>query len=289
MHTHPSFIFFGTSEFSVVVLNTLKQKGLLPIALVTTPDKPQGRKMVLTPPLTKVWAHEHSIPVHQFEKLNDDAVAELKKIGADLYIVASYGKIIPQKVLDIPAKGALNVHPSLLPLYRGASPLQSSILADDANTGVTIIKMDALMDHGPIVAVKEVAIDPWPIGVLELEQKLATIGGEILADSIPGYIDGSIVPEVQDEARATCTRKITKEDGLISIDESRSPEEQYADFLKVKAFQGWPGTYFFVERHGTKIRVKVIDADFIEGQLVPTRVVPEGKKEMRYEDFILGL
>ncbi len=288
MKSSPTILFFGTSEFSVIVLDTLKAHGIMPAAIVTTPDKPQGRKLILTPPPTKVWATEHAIPVLQFEKLNDEACAEIDAVHADLFIVASYGKIIPQRVLDLAPKGALNVHPSLLPLYRGASPLQSTILADDAHTGVTIIQMDALMDHGPILAMREVPVDPWPARYSDLERILAAAGAELIAEHIDAYLDGTAQLIVQDESQTTGTRKITKEDGLVSVDEDRSPEEQYIDFLKVRAFERWPGTYFFTSRHGKDIRVKIKDAEYIDGKFIPTRVVPEGKKEMSYDDFILG-
>lgn len=284
-----SIIFFGTSRFSVIVLDTLRQRGIIPTAIVTTPDKPQGRKLLLTPPPAKVWALEHNIPVLQFEKLDATAEATLKELQPAVFIVASYGKIIPQNILDIPEKGSLNVHPSLLPQYRGASPLQSAILADDQKTGVTIIQMDALMDHGPIVAIKEADLPTWPMKYSALEETLAIQGAHILADSFDAYLTGTISLQPQDDSLATFTKKITKEDGLISVDQDRSPEEQYKDYLKVRAFEGWPGTYFFTERHGKQIRVKVLDADFIEGVFIPTRVIPEGGKEMKYEDFVLGL
>ena len=290
----PPFIFFGTSEFSVIALETLRGRGILPLAIVTTPDRPQGRKLIITEPPTKVWAKEHSIGVFQFEKLDADAVSTLTKIKADLFIVASYGKIIPQSILDIPRFGCLNIHPSLLPKYRGASPLQTTIISDDHETGVTIIKMDAGMDHGPIVTSKKVSFENWPPTFGDMEKQLAITGAEILADSIPAYISGSLEPTEQKHEEATFTKKIMKEDGLIDPF-SADPQTLRLAYLKIHAFEGWPGAYFFTERKGTKIRVVAKEAKYESGvdgspdTLTLTRVVPEGGKEMAYEDFQKGL
>ena len=210
-------IFFGTSAFSIHVLNRLLEHGITPDVIVTVPDKPQGRKLLLTPPPVKVWAEEHNIPCLQFVKLNEEAVSALTDLKPVVFIVASYGKIIPQSVLDIPTHGCLNVHPSLLPKFRGASPLQTSILNDEQNTGVVIIKMDKEMDHGPIVARSEVSISPWPLSTSELEEKLAYEGADILAKALPSYLDGSLVPEEQDHSNETFTKKIEKEESVKVI------------------------------------------------------------------------
>lgn len=289
----PTFIFFGTSEFSVIVLETLRGRGLLPQAIVTTPDRPQGRKLIMTEPPTKVWAKEHGIGVFQFETLDADAVSILTDIKADLFIVASYGKIIPQAILDIPHYGCLNIHPSILPKYRGASPLQTTILNDDADTGVTIIKMDAGMDHGPILTSKKVSFENWPPTFEDMERLLAIAGAEILADSIPAFISGSIELIEQNHDEATFTKKITKEDGLIDPF-STDPQTLRLAFLKIHAFEGWPGAYFFIERKGKKIRVLAKEAEYENGALgspdilTLTRVVPEGGKEMSFDDFQKG-
>ena len=275
-------IFFGTSAFSIHVLNRLLEHGITPDVIVTVPDKPQGRKLLLTPPPVKVWAEEHNIPCLQFVKLNEEAVSALTDLKPVVFIVASYGKIIPQSVLDIPTHGCLNVHPSLLPKFRGASPLQTSILNDEQNTGVVIIKMDKEMDHGPIVARSEVSISPWPLSTSELEEKLAYEGADILAKALPSYLDGSLVPEEQDHSNATFTKKIEKEDGEISLtDLGRTA------YLKYKAFDVWPGVYFFTERKGIKIRVKVKVASWDEATSTMDilTVLPEGKNEMSWKEF----
>lgn len=282
-----NFVFFGTSEFSVIVLETLRGRGITPKALVTTPDRPQGRKLIMTSSPAKQWAEKNGVAVLQFEKLNSDAVSALKNIAADFFIVASYGKIIPQSILDIPPNGALNIHPSLLPKYRGASPLQSAILADDQNTGVTIIKMDAEMDHGPVVAIQKVEITDWPPTITDLEHTLAMAGTQLLADHIDEYLSGSLIPKEQNHEKATFTKKVTKEDGLIDI-KDESSENQRLSFLKFQAFRGWPGIYFFTERKSKKIRVSVKEAKFEEEKFIITRVTPEGGKEISYEEFLRG-
>ena len=152
MHSNYTFVFFGSDDFSISILDALCKAGFVPSLVVAPPDRKQGRGMQLTAPATKIWAEEHSIEVFQPETLDDNAVSFLKeKIYTwDFFVVASYGLIIPQTILEIPTYGALNVHPSLLPKYRGATPVESAMLADDKETGVTIMLMDNKMDHGPL-------------------------------------------------------------------------------------------------------------------------------------------
>ncbi|HEY1037053.1 MAG TPA: methionyl-tRNA formyltransferase [Candidatus Paceibacterota bacterium] len=306
-------IFFGTSAFSIHVLDRLIERGMTPDVIVTVPDRPAGRKMLMTPPPVKVWAAERGIHCIQFEKLNAEAVAALKEISAslpetslDIFIVASYGKIIPQSVLDIPAHGALNVHPSLLPKLRGATPLQSSILEDMQHTGVTIIKMDKEMDHGPIVAQWEENMDPWPMNILDLEKTLAIKGADILAEALPPYVSGELIPFEQDHSAATFTKKIQKEDGFIKLATNEDADEAgpigpdsskipgpagYQIYLKYQALSSWPGLFFFARHKDADIRVKVRSAAWNEATgTAPAsfeilRVVPEGKSEMSWKEF----
>jgi methionyl-tRNA formyltransferase len=275
--------FWGTSAFSVGVLEALAERGVLPDIIITAPDKPKGRNLIVTPPLTKKWAETHFISTFQPATLDAEAIDALNGEGPwDLFIVASYGKIIPQAILDIPKHGTLNVHPSLLPKLRGASPIQSAILGED-KTGVTIIRIDEKMDHGPIVAQKEVAVFPWPPKASELERVLAREGGKLLAEIIPKWTEGKINAREQEHDQATYTKKFSKEDGLIDL-----AGDPLTNFKKIQAFDVWPRTYFFTERHGKKIRVAITEADFADGKLVIKKVIPEGKKEMRYEDFLRG-
>jgi methionyl-tRNA formyltransferase len=276
-------VFFGTPDISVIVLNELKNAGLTPSLVVTMPDKPKGRKLILTSPPAKVWAQENKVDFVQPEKLDEDFLELLRDGGFDLFVVASYGKILKQVLLDIPKHGTLNVHPSLLPKLRGASPIISAILEDERETGVTIMLLDAGMDSGPILAQASIEAEPWPPKASELGELLVSEGGKMLAEVIPEWVAGKIKPEVQDHDKATFTKKITKEDGLIELDGDANK-----NLLKIRAFEQWPGTYFFADRHDKQIRVKIIDAEVTDGELVIKRVVPEGKKEMDYEDFLRG-
>jgi len=286
--TKLSIAFFGTPEISVIVLKELKEAGFTPKLVVTMPDKPKGRRLALTPPPAKVWAQENNINFVQPEKLDGSFLELLREGNFDLFVVASYGKILKQELLDIPKHGALNVHPSLLPKLRGASPIISAILEDEQKTGVTIMLLDAGMDNGPILAQASIEIDDsptgeWPPKASELGELLVSEGGKMLAEVIPRWIAGKIKPEAQDHEKATFTKKITKEDGLIELD-----ADPYKNLLKIRAFDQWPGTYFFADRSGKKIRVKITDADLEEGKLIIKKVIPEGKKEMDYEDFLRG-
>ena len=283
-------VFFGTPKFSTMVLDELEATGMVPTLMVTAPDKPVGRGMVLTPPPVKTWAVKHGIDVIQPETLTE-VPEELLNTEWDLFIVAAYGKILRKQILDLPHHGTLNVHPSLLPRLRGASPIISAIVTDERETGVSIMLLDEEMDHGPLVAQASVTIeeDPqaggWPVRASVLEALLAHEGGKLLAEVIPDWMEGKITPSAQDHAKATFTKKIIKEDGLIDL--SGDPYENYK---KIQAFDEWPGTYFFVDPPaggmGKKIRVKIADATFQDGKLTITRVIPEGKREMNYQDFI---
>lgn len=269
-----NFAFFGTDEFSVKTLNTLKERGFLPNLIVTTPDKPQGRKMVLTPPPVKVWAIENKIDFVQPIKLKD---FEFPAGDWDVFIVASYGKIIPQTILDIPKAGTLNIHPSLLPKYRGATPLESAILSDDIETGVTIIILDAEMDHGPIVAQTKTLLDNKYYE--ELRDELAETGGNLVANILPDFVAGKITPIEQDHTQATFTKKIIKEDGLINL-----ADDLIINFRKIRAFTPWPSAYFFDTRNGKNIRTIIKKAHLEGGALKIDRVTPEGKTEMDWKN-----
>lgn len=303
-------IFFGTSNFSIIVLNRLLELDIKPSYIVTVPDRPQGRKLLLTPPPIKVWAEKNNIPVLQFNKLDDEAEEALKKISGpeingtetDLYIVASYGKIIPQRILDIPTYGTLNIHPSLLPKYRGATPLQTSILNDDSDIGVTIIQMDKDMDHGAVVAKQAVSTESWPLGFFELEKMLAIVGADMLAKAIPTYIKAVQTKkplEEQDHSLASFTKKIEKEDGLIDTNDTLEDLEKnlagelgWKNFLKHKALEDWPQLYFFINKNDEntpqKMRVKIKSAewDYKENKMNITLLTPEGKKDMHWKDFL---
>lgn len=276
--------FFGTPDYAVMTLDALNQAGFDIAFVVTMPDRHQGRKMLLTPPPAKVWAEQHKVPVLQPEKLRDLAFIEsLKKYECDVFIVIAYGKIIPDEILNIPKAKSLNIHGSLLPKYRGACPIETAILDDQKNTGVTIIRMDSEMDHGPIVAMKEVIVDPWPPRAEVLGHEIVRVGSELLVSILPDWIAGK-VPEIeQDHSQATYTKKIEKEDGLIDLN-----NDPYKNYLKIQAYHGWPSAFFFIEKDGKKIRVKITEASFKNGNLVIEKVIPEGKSETDYSNLIIS-
>lgn len=277
--TKPNFIFFGTDNFSVTILNELKEAGFIPTHIVTPPDRPKGRKLVVTPCEAKVWAEAHTIPVLQPEKLDNEFVGQLSQIGSTFFIVASFGKIIPGKVLDIPTKGTLNVHPSLLPKLRGASPIQTAILQNE-DTGVTIMLMDEKMDHGPILAQDRLNESDlpsgWPPTAPALEDVLAHSGGKLLAHVIPLFIENKVTPIEQDHDEATFTTLIKKEDAEINLE-----DDPWTNYLKIQAYAGWPRAFFFKDGK----RVVITQASFSDGNLVIEKVIPEGKKEIDYGIF----
>ena len=269
-HSSLKIAYFGTPEFSVIVLDELKKAGIIPTIIITGTDKPVGRKYVMTPPPVKVWAQEEGIEYlqpHHPKEVTEHLAAQ----GYDLFIVASYGSLLSQKMLDIPRYGVLNVHTSLLPLYRGASPIETALLNNDEQTGSTIMKMSLGMDEGPILAQSLVTIHPTTTKP-ELFDLLAHDGGRLLAETIPEYIAGRISEQEQDHSKATYTKKIEKSDGDITNDEDQTRWNKY------RAYYGWPGVFFFEEGK----RIKVTQAMFVDGTFVIQRVIPEGKSEMEY-------
>ncbi len=277
------WVFFGTDEFSVGVLNELMREGLTPMLIVTPPDRPKGRNKELTPPEAKTWALEHKIPYFQPEKLDAVAQAELAKKTYEFFIVASYGKLLPKAVLSLPKHGVLNVHPSLLPKYRGPSPIEAQILNDDKEVGVSIMLLDEGMDSGPILAQETIHSGALPMPAPVLTHLLADIGGRLLAHSLHPYLEGELTPKAQDGDLATFCHMIKKEDGEIDV-----RGDARKNYLAYLAHQDWPGTYFFVERKGTKMRVIVKQAFWENNTFQIKRVLPEGGREMDYADFLRG-
>ena len=286
----PLWIFYGTDkDVSVTVLNVLKEEGFVPTLIVTVPDKEQGRKMELTPSSVKEWALAQSITLLQPEKLDANFLQTLKqnsdqsgpKQQFSFALTASYGLLIPKNILELPTHGTFNLHPSLLPKYRGATPAETAILADDKNTGVTIIKMDEGLDSGPIVATEQVSFEEWPTKP-EVLRKLAEKGAEAFVKIIPNILDNTLKLEEQNESLATFCYKISKEDGLIDLN-----DDQRKNFLKTQAYAPWPSTFFFAT--DKKIRVKITEAKWQDNKFMITKVIPEGKKEMSYETFLASL
>ena len=281
MNAQPNIAFFGTPDRAVIVLDELKKAGIFPSLVVTQPDRPVGRKLAITPPPAKLWAEKENVPVLQPEDLSaPDFITTLKKGNFDAFVVVAYGKILKNEILSIPKYGCLNLHASLLPLLRGSCPIETAILEDMRETGITIILMDEKMDHGPILAQKKILPPVWPLAADDLAALLVREGGILMANALRNFISGRIQPKKQDHSKATYTKKIVKEDGHIDL--SHDP---YKNFLKWNAYKGWPGTFFFEEKGGKRIRVNISDATFENGTFLIKKVIPESKKEMPWEEF----
>lgn len=228
-------VFFGTPKFARVILEKLIQTKYKPILVVTAPDAQARRKQKITSPPVKALAQDHKISVVQPQKISTWTVP----VDIDLIIVVAYGQILPKKILDLPKYGALNVHPSLLPRWRGAAPVQYAILEGDAETGATIIKMDEKMDHGPIVAnVKYQMTNAKTAETLVIE--LAELAGNLLGETIPKWIAGEIKPIPQIEEDATYSKIIMKSDGHINWAKDACEIER-----QIRAFAPWPGSFTF--------------------------------------------
>lgn len=289
MNTSPRIVFFGTPDFAVWVFDALLTRGIKPDLIITAPDAPKGRKLIMTPPAVKVWADTHGIPTLQPEEIKSAGFEETLRNHAgtgsswDLFLVVAYGKIIPEHILNIPKRKTLNVHPSLLPLLRGSSPLQTAILNDMKDTGVTIMRLDREMDHGPVIAQETLHIptgETWPLDVQTLGKTLALQSAELLSTALPSIIEGTITETEQDHHKATYTKKISKEDGRIDL-----TADGYTNFLKFKAYKGWPGVFYFTMRDGKESRVTVTDAVYENGKFIIRKIIPEGKKEVSLSSF----
>lgn len=275
MTTTPKFVYFGTPQVASETLATLIDHGFVPALVVTSPDAPKGRGLTLTPSPVKVLALEHSLPVLTPEKLDADALATIASYACDYAVCVAYGKIFPEALIAAFPKGVLNVHYSLLPKHRGATPLEGALLAGDTVTGVTVQKMVKALDAGDIIAQ-----EATPIGTdetaRELRPRLIALGAALLVRTLPAYIQGEIVPIAQDASLATHSGKFTKEDGLLALD---APAAE--NWNKYRAYADSIGTYFIQNDK----RVKIVKASYKNNQFVIDRVVPEGKNEMSFEDF----
>lgn len=272
-------IFFGTPEFVMPVVNglykeyrTVKEKGV--VAVVTQRPKPAGRKKHVEYSPVDKWGYKRSIPVfYDFAALPE----------ADLGVVAAYGKIIPKNVISHFKHGILNIHPSLLPRYRGASPTQAAIINGDAETGVTIIKMDEMMDHGPIVSKFTEKIREADNNE-ELRSRLFERSAQFLVELIPGYLAGKIKPKEQNHAEATFTKLVSKEDGFI--------KEPFAEPVKTerlfRAYQPWPGIFTKVIINNEDKRLKILSLHLENEKLILDTVQLEGKNPVSWEEFEKG-
>lgn len=271
--------FWGTPELTITYLDALKNAGYTPCVVITNPDRPKGRGQELTAPPAKDWALAHGIPVLQPEVLDDAFFETISSYELDISIVVAYGKIMPLRFIELPKHKTLNVHYSLLPHLRGAAPTESAILLGDTVTGSAIQIMRPKLDSGPLIAIQKTDIAEDET-TTELRARLTTIGAELLVKTLPNYISGSCTPVEQDEANATHSRKIKKEDGHIQLDGNG-----IENYRKYRAYIEWPRTYFFTQHEDKEMRV-IIKKAHIEGDtFVIDRVLPEGKKEISFEEF----
>ena len=277
----------GTPEFGAIILEGLiKYKPysgrwpngpFRPILVVTAPDKPVGREQILTPSPVKVIAQKCDIPIEQPEKI-ENLKLKIENLKPDLIVATAYGQIISKEILEIPQEGSLGVHPSLLPKYRGPTPIQAAILNGDKETGVTIILMDEKMDHGPILAQRKLEIVKDETAST-LHDKLAELGENLLIETISKWLRGLLKPWPQDETKAIYTKILTREDGRIIWKKTAKELER-----EIRAFSGWPGSFTFWEKRGGKmVRMKILKVRVLKSMrgvsypLGKTLVVPTSK------------
>jgi methionyl-tRNA formyltransferase len=254
-------LFAGSGEFAADIFKKMAASEFRPMAVITQPDKLIGRHQILSPSAVKVEAQKLDIEIHEPKSLKNSAAEKMiRDLEPDLLVVADYGKIIPENILRVPKFGALNIHPSLLPRHRGASPIQYTILEGDKKTGVTIILMDKEVDHGSIVAISELKIEISSLTHSELLKKLADLGGDLLIKTLPKWLDGEIKPLPQDESKVTYTKILTREDGKINWQESAEKIER-----QIRAFEGGPGTWCLCP--GENKKIKISHAEILENGL----------------------
>jgi methionyl-tRNA formyltransferase len=242
-NTLPQIVFFGTDAFSLTALTALIEAEYPVAAVVTKPDSKQGRGHKIAPPLVKVLASSHNIPVWQPDKLSE-ITSNITALGQPIGVLSSYGKIIPQSTIDLFHPGIINIHPSLLPRYRGPTPIETAIANGDEKTGVSIMQLAAGMDDGPVYIAKEHALTGKETN-LELYHALATIGADLLLEALPRIIDGSLIPHPQNDSKATYTKLLTKEDSWLQPESSTAAEAE----RRVRAHLGFPKTKSIIDGH----------------------------------------
>lgn len=298
----PRVLFYGSPDFALPTLRALIDSPYRPIAVVTQPDARAGRGRSLKPPPIKELAAEHGIPALQPAHLRDPAaIAQIGSLKPDLQVVAAYGQIIPVEILDLPVHGTLNVHASLLPRWRGASPVSAAILHGDDETGVTIMLVDATEDTGDILRQRATAIDPAEHAG-HLNDRLAELGAGSLLETIPDWLDGSIVPVAQQSELATRARRVKKQQGRIDWSAAAVVIARH-----IRAYTPWPGASTQLDK--TQIRItessvgqgeaaeapgtivstgRTITVSTGVGVLDITRIQRAGKRELSAEEFARG-
>jgi methionyl-tRNA formyltransferase len=297
----PSIIFMGSPEFALPSLRRLAEQ--YPIAgVVTQPDRPAGRGNVLTPPPVKSLAEQLHLPVIQPVRLREPAAwQQLVEWEPDLIVVAAFGQILRQEILNLPRFGCINVHGSMLPRWRGAAPIQAAILHGDAQTGISIMKMEAGVDTGPILSQKALPIEAGDTSGT-LSQRMAPLGADLLLETLPGYLSGTLALAVQDESQATYAPMLRKEDGLLDFQQPAKALER-----RVRACHPWPGAYTLWKGQILKIhRAHVVTGKTavpgshviiddlpaiasIDGLLVLDELQPAGKKVMPGRIYLNGV
>lgn len=301
-NTSHRIIFFGTEAFSLTALTGLIEAGYDIAAVVTKPDSKQGRGHKLVAPVVKVLAEKHNIPIWQPDKLKDitDDIKALQPVAG---VLVSYGKIIPQSTIDLFTPGIINVHPSLLPKYRGPSPIESAILNGDDTTGVSIMQLSAEMDAGPVYTIKEYTLGGTETQP-ELYQTLGTVGTDMLLEALPRILTDDLQPIAQDDTAATYCQLLTKDDGTIDWLQPAEVIER-----RIRAFKSWPQSrallngidVIITQAHAVSSESKtpgtiegideeqgILAISTEAGSLYIDAIKPVGKKEMPVKAFLAG-
>ncbi len=283
------FVFFGSAGICIFTLEKLKKHGVLPELVVTLPAAPFGRGRRLKDNPVKTWADENEIPTilwQNSEQVKNDLLALNQNF--DFALVFAFGKILKKDFLELPIfkRGFLNIHPSLLPKLRGPSPIRSALLEDEReNVGVSIMKMDEKMDHGPIILQEKTKLNSWPLPGRELDEILALQAGELLAQNMEKIKSGELKEKEQEHAKASFTRFFKKEDCEIKIEHIGADGEIKDDAKFVAcACDKNPSPFFFIEKNNKKIRVKISKLQSKDGKIFIEKLIPEGKKEMGWQD-----
>jgi methionyl-tRNA formyltransferase len=265
------FVFFGSPRFAEIFLADILSSGCIPSLVVCNPDRPVGRKKILTPPPVKVLAEKNNIPVLQLEKLTAEIFKEY-----NFAVVAAYSKIIPQTIIDNFPNGVIGVHPSLLPTLRGTTPIQSALLSGILETGASLFLIDKEVDHGPLLAEKEIKIEERD-NYASLEEKLAHAGAKVFIETIENYLAAKITPKNQNHEKATFTKKFSRDDAFISpldLENAKNGKDAFLIARKIKAFSTEPGAW---TKQGEK-QAKLLDCAVRENKLIITKIQIEGKK-----------
>jgi len=274
------YIFFGTPKFAAIILEKLIKAGHIPSAVICNPDKPVGRKKIITAPEIKLIAQKYNIKVFQLKNLEiGNWKLEIDEIKPDFAIVAAYSQIIPKEILKIPQLGTIGVHPSLLPKYRGASPIQNAILNGDEITGTTLYLMDEKIDHGPILAKRELEFPISNFQFSKLYNALTKLSADLLIETLPNIEEKIKNATMQNESQVTYTKKIAIKDAFIKPDDLEKAQNKGGKIAleieqKIRALNPEPGTFTFINNK----RVKILESKIVEGKLKLTKIQVEGKK-----------